>query len=60
MTTATVAPHAAQHVAAQTGSPLTGVPSLLRLALRQISLHRKAGLGKVDGVFVVRQASRSF
>ena len=35
MTTATVAPHAAQHVAAQTGSPLTGVPSLLRLALRR-------------------------
>src|SRR6185437_2130037 len=35
MTTATVAPHAARHVAAQTGSPLTGVPSLLRLALRR-------------------------
>ena len=35
MTTATVAPHAVRHVAAQTGSPFTGVPSLLRLALRR-------------------------
>jgi ABC-2 type transport system permease protein len=35
MTTTTVAPHAARHVAAQTGSPFTGVPTLLRLALRR-------------------------
>jgi ABC-2 type transport system permease protein len=33
--TATVVPHARRHVAAQTGSPFTGVPSLLRLALRR-------------------------
>jgi ABC-2 type transport system permease protein len=35
MTTATVAPHAGRHEAAQPGSPFTGVPSLLRLALRR-------------------------
>ncbi|HEY6645866.1 MAG TPA: ABC transporter [Mycobacterium sp.] len=35
MTTATVAPRAGRHEAAQTGSPFTGVPSLLRLALRR-------------------------
>ena len=35
MTTATVAPHAGRHEATQTGSPFTGVASLLRLALRR-------------------------
>ena len=35
MTTATVATHAGRHEAAQPGSPLTGVSSLLRLALRR-------------------------
>jgi ABC-2 type transport system permease protein len=35
MTTATVAPHAGRHEAAQPGSPFTGVPGLLRLALRR-------------------------
>ena len=35
MTTATVAPRAGRHEAAQPGSPFTGVPSLLRLALRR-------------------------
>jgi ABC-2 type transport system permease protein len=35
MTTATVAPDAGRHEAAQTRSPFTGVPSLLRLALRR-------------------------
>jgi ABC-2 type transport system permease protein len=35
MTTATVAPHAGRHEAAQPGSPFTGVSSLLRLALRR-------------------------
>src|SRR6201991_3897360 len=35
MTTTTVAPYAARHVSAQTGSPFTGVPTLLRLALRR-------------------------
>jgi ABC-2 type transport system permease protein len=34
MTTATVAPPAGRHEALQPGSPFTGVPSLLRLALR--------------------------
>jgi ABC-2 type transport system permease protein len=34
MTTATVAPPAGRHEAPQPGSPFTGVPSLLRLALR--------------------------
>jgi hypothetical protein len=33
---------------------------LLRFALCEIGLHRKAGFGEIDGVFVVRQASRSF
>ena len=35
MTTATVAPRAGRHEAAKPGSPFTGVPSLLRLALRR-------------------------
>ena len=35
MTTATVAPRAGRHEAAQPGSPFTGVSSLLRLALRR-------------------------
>ncbi len=35
MTTATVAPRAGRHEAAQLGSPFTGVQSLLRLALRR-------------------------
>jgi ABC-2 type transport system permease protein len=35
MTTATVVPRAGRHEAAQPGSPFTGVPSLLRLALRR-------------------------
>jgi ABC-2 type transport system permease protein len=35
MTTVTVAPHTGRHEAAQPGSPFTGVPSLLRLALRR-------------------------
>jgi ABC-2 type transport system permease protein len=35
MTTATVAPRAGRHEAAQSGSPFTGVPGLLRLALRR-------------------------
>jgi ABC-2 type transport system permease protein len=35
MTTATVAPRAGRHEAAQPGSPFTGVTSLLRLALRR-------------------------
>jgi ABC-2 type transport system permease protein len=35
MTTATVAPRTGRHEAAQSGSPFTGVPSLLRLALRR-------------------------
>jgi ABC-2 type transport system permease protein len=35
MTTTTVAPRAGRHEAAQSGSPFTGVPSLLRLALRR-------------------------
>ena len=35
MTRATVAPRAGLHEAAQPGSPFTGVPSLLRLALRR-------------------------
>ena len=35
MTTATVAPRAGRHEAAQAASPFTGVPSLLRLALRR-------------------------
>ena len=35
MTTATVAPRAGRHEAAQPGSPFAGVPSLLRLALRR-------------------------
>ncbi|MDT7730249.1 MAG: polyether ionophore transport system permease protein, partial [Mycobacterium sp.] len=35
MTTATVAPRAGQHEATQSGSPFTGVPSLVRLALRR-------------------------
>jgi polyether ionophore transport system permease protein len=39
MTTATVAPHAGRHEAAQPGSPFTGVPSLLRLALRRDRLR---------------------
>jgi len=34
MTATTVAPHAGRHEALQPGSPFTGVPSLLRLALR--------------------------
>jgi ABC-2 type transport system permease protein len=35
MTTTTAAPRAGRHEAAQSGSPFTGVPSLLRLALRR-------------------------
>lgn len=35
MTTATLAPRAGHHEAVQPGSPFTGVPSLLRLALRR-------------------------
>ena len=35
MTTATIAPRAGRHEATQPGSPFTGVPSLLRLALRR-------------------------
>jgi len=35
MTSTTVAPRAGRHEAAQSGSPFTGVPSLLRLALRR-------------------------
>jgi ABC-2 type transport system permease protein len=35
MSTATVAPPAGRHEATRPGSPFTGVPSLLRLALRQ-------------------------
>ena len=35
MTTATLAPRAGRHEAVQSGSPFTGVPSLLRLALRR-------------------------
>src|SRR5215208_2959350 len=35
MTTATVAPRTGRHESAQSGSPFTGVPSLLRLALRR-------------------------
>src|SRR5258705_2391229 len=35
MTTATMAPRAGRHEAAHPGSPFTGVPSLLRLALRR-------------------------
>ncbi len=35
MTTATAVPRAGRHEAAQSGSPFTGVPSLLRLALRR-------------------------
>ena len=35
MTTATVAPHTGRHEATRAGSPFTGVPSLLRLALRR-------------------------
>jgi ABC-2 type transport system permease protein len=35
MTTTTVAPRAGRHEMAQPGSPFTGVPSLLRLALRR-------------------------
>jgi ABC-2 type transport system permease protein len=35
MTTATVAPRAGRHEATQPGSPFTGVPSLLRLALHR-------------------------
>ena len=35
MTGTTVAPRAGRHEAAQSGSPFTGVPSLLRLALRR-------------------------
>jgi ABC-2 type transport system permease protein len=35
MTTATVAPAAGRHEATRPGSPFTGVPSLLRLALRR-------------------------
>lgn len=35
MTTATVAPRAGRHEATQSGSPFTGVPSLVRLALRR-------------------------
>ena len=35
MTTTTVAPRAGRHEAAQSASPFTGVPSLLRLALRR-------------------------
>jgi ABC-2 type transport system permease protein len=35
MSTATVAPRTGRHEAAQPGSPFTGVPSLLRLALRR-------------------------
>jgi polyether ionophore transport system permease protein len=35
MTTTTVAPRAGRHEAAQSGSPFTGVASLLRLALRR-------------------------
>src|SRR5260370_24061999 len=35
MTTTTVAPRAGRHEAAQSGSPSTGVPSLLGLALRR-------------------------
>jgi ABC-2 type transport system permease protein len=35
MTGTTVAPSAGRHEAAQSGSPFTGVPSLLRLALRR-------------------------
>jgi ABC-2 type transport system permease protein len=35
MTTTTVAPRAGRHEVAQPGSPFTGVPSLLRLALRR-------------------------
>ena len=35
MTTTTVAPRAGRHEAAQSGSPFTGVPSLLWLALRR-------------------------
>src|ERR1700742_1398334 len=34
-TTGTTAPHAGRHEAAEPGSPFTGVPSLLRLALRR-------------------------
>ena len=39
MTTATVATRAGRHEAAQPGSPFTGVPSLLRLALRRDRLR---------------------
>ena len=35
MTTATIAPHTGRHEASRAGSPSTGVPSLLRLALRR-------------------------
>jgi ABC-2 type transport system permease protein len=35
MTTATVAPRAGRHEASRSGSPFTGVPSLLRLVLRR-------------------------
>jgi ABC-2 type transport system permease protein len=35
MTTATIAPHTGRHEAIRAGSPSTGVPSLLRLALRR-------------------------
>ena len=35
MTTATIAPHTGRHEATRAGSPSTGVPSLLRLALRR-------------------------
>ena len=35
MTTATIAPHTGRHEATRAGSPSTGAPSLLRLALRR-------------------------
>jgi polyether ionophore transport system permease protein len=45
MTTATVAPHAGRHEAAQPGSPFTGVPSLLRLALRRDRIRLSVWVG---------------
>ena len=45
MTTATIAPHTGRHEATRAGSPSTGVPSLLRLALRRDRVRLSVWVG---------------
>ena len=50
--TATVAPHAGRHEAAQPGSPFTGVSSLLRLALRRDRVRLSAWIAVLTVMMV--------